>query len=92
MNGSVQIQEQRYAELLSARLKVQGDDAHHFETVGVYNNVAWINHSIATTVELTWLALRDVPGPLALIIGGIDRGHDHEKLKMFVKQKVPVVI
>ena len=82
----------RYEELVRARLKMQGDDAHHLEHVCTHNNVSWINHSMATTVEMTWIALRDVPGPAVLIIGGIDRAEDHDRLKELVMEKVNTVV
>jgi UDP-N-acetylmuramoylalanine--D-glutamate ligase len=79
-------------ELLNARLKMQGDDAHCFETVCENNGVTWINHSIATTTDLAWAALRDVEGPVVLIIGGTDRANDHYKLSELIKQKVTAVV
>ncbi len=78
--------------LIRARLKMQGDDAHHLETVCVHNGITWINHSMATTVDMTWFALRDVPGPVLLMIGGVDRSADHEKLKELVARKVHAVV
>lgn len=79
-------------ELINARLKVQGDQAHCFETICEHNGVTWINHSIATTTDLTWMALRDVPGPIVLIIGGTDRANDHYKLSALIKEKVTAVV
>lgn len=93
MNSANLTQEQsRYEELMRARIKVQGDSSHHLELVAAHNGVNWINHSMATTVDMTWFALRDVPGPVMLLIGGIDRNHDHEKLKQLVAEKVHTVI
>lgn len=79
-------------ELINARLKVQGDQSHCFETVCEVAGVAWINHSIATTIDMTWMALRDVPGPVVLIIGGTDRAEDHYKLSGLIKEKVTAVV
>lgn len=81
-----------YHELVNARLRLQGDNAHYLETVRENNGVTWINHSIATTVDMTWFALRDIPGPAVLIIGGVDRSDEQHKLKELVKQKVKVLI
>lgn len=79
-------------ELISARIKMQGDDAHCFETVCENDGVTWINHSMATTTDLTWLALRDVEGPVVLILGGTDRANDHHKLSGLIKEKVAAVV
>lgn len=82
----------RHQELLRARLKTQGDQLHHFEEVATHKGVSWINHSTATNVDLTWMALRDVPGPVILIIGGVDRAEDHAKLTLLVGQKVSGIV
>jgi UDP-N-acetylmuramoylalanine--D-glutamate ligase len=79
-------------ELVNARLKLQGDNAHCFETVCEHEGVSWINHSIATTTDLTWLALRDVQGPVVLIMGGTDRSSDHYKLSGLIREKVTAVV
>lgn len=79
-------------QLIKARVKMQGDDAHCFETVAEKEGVAWINHSMATTTDLTWMALRDVDGPVVLIIGGTDRANDHHKLSGLIKEKVAGIV
>lgn len=71
---------------------MQGDNAHCFETICEQNGVAWINHSMATTVDLTWMALRDIDGPVVLIVGGTDRANDHYKLSGLIKEKVAAVV
>lgn len=79
-------------DLLAARVKMQGDSAHCFEVVNEIDGVSWINHSIATTMDLTWLALRDVTGPVILILGGTDRADDQNKLSALIKEKVSAVV
>jgi UDP-N-acetylmuramoylalanine--D-glutamate ligase len=79
-------------ELIKARVKMQGDSAHCFETVCENDGVTWINHSMATTTDLTWMALRDVEGPVVLIIGGTDRANDHYKLSGLIKEKVAAIV
>lgn len=79
-------------ELINARIKMQGDDSHCFETVCEKDGVAWINHSMATTTDLTWMALRDVEGPVVLILGGTDRANDQYKLSGLIKEKVAAVV
>ncbi len=81
-----------HQELINARIKMQGDQSHHLEMICEQNGISWINHSMATTIDMTWFALRDVAGPAILIIGGVDRAEDHHKLKMLVKEKVHGVI
>jgi UDP-N-acetylmuramoylalanine--D-glutamate ligase len=87
-----QQQEVLFRQLLDQRLKLQGDNAHSMEVVREINGVSWINNSIATTTDLTWMALRDVEGPVILILGGIDRADDQQKLRHLVKEKVQAVI
>jgi UDP-N-acetylmuramoylalanine--D-glutamate ligase len=82
----------RNEELIRARVKMQGDQSHHLELIGQYLKVDWINNSGATTVDLTWHALRDICGPVVLILGGVDRADDHEKLNQLIKEKVQTVI
>lgn len=81
-----------FEALIKARLKMQGDQAHHLEVICESAGVKWINHSIATNIDMTWFVLRDVPGPVTLIIGGIDRAEDHHKLNQLMKDKVHTVI
>jgi UDP-N-acetylmuramoylalanine--D-glutamate ligase len=81
----------RYQELLRMRLQAQGEE-HHFETILERNGITWVNHSMATTVEMTWHALRDMNGPILLIIGGVDRGEEHEALVDLVKAKVDSMV
>ncbi|CAN5759621.1 hypothetical protein BH11BAC7_BH11BAC7_29130 [soil metagenome] len=81
-----------FEALIKARLKMQGDKAHHLEVICESSGVKWINHSMATNIDMTWFVLRDVPGPVTLIIGGIDRAEDHHKLNQLIKDKVQIVI
>ncbi|HTF03809.1 MAG TPA: hypothetical protein VK826_07270 [Bacteroidia bacterium] len=87
--ANILIQQQ---DLITARLKMQGDQAHCFETICTNSGVNWINHSMATTMDLTWMALRDVEGPVVLILGGTDRADDQNKLSGLIKEKVTAVV
>jgi UDP-N-acetylmuramoylalanine--D-glutamate ligase len=89
---NLNLQQNQYQQMIQARLKMQGDDSHHLETILHHKNITWINHSIATSVEMTWFALRDVEDPVLLIMGGIDRADDHEKLCGLMKEKVHTLI
>lgn len=82
----------RFEEMVRARIKMQGEDAHYLETVATHNGINWVNHSMATTVDMTWFALRDIPGPVLLMIGGIDRADDHHKLDQLIGEKVSALI
>ncbi len=94
MENKIKLQQEKvhYDGLISARIKMQGDQSHHLETVCTRKGVDWINHSMATTIDMTWHVLRDIPGPVVLIIGGIDRAEDQKKLNQLVKEKVQAVI
>lgn len=83
---------EHFEALIKARLKMQGDETHHLEMICESAGVKWINHSIATNIDMTWFVLRDVPGPVTLIIGGIDRADDHHKLNQLIKDKVNTII
>jgi UDP-N-acetylmuramoylalanine--D-glutamate ligase len=82
----------RYEEFVKSRIRIQGDDAHHLEPVATHHGVTWINHSMSTTIELTWYALRDVDGPVLLVIGGVDRSDDHARLTQLIAEKVHTII
>lgn len=92
INSSTEQALNQQKELINARVRLQGDNAHCFEVVCENNGVTWINHSIATTTDLTWMALRDVEGPVVLIMGGTDRADDHHKLSGLIREKVTAVI
>lgn len=91
-NSQIKKAQSGFAELLAARSKAMQRAEHHMELVAEKNGAVWINNSMATTVDLTWEALRDVNAPVLLIIGGIDRNNDYSKLKTLVSEKVKAVI
>lgn len=76
---------------LSDARRQQAED-HHMEVVAEVDGVTWINNSMATTVEATWQALRDIDGPVLLVLGGIDRSNEYAKLSGLVAEKVKAVI
>lgn len=54
---------------------------HRLESVGVFNNIEFINDSLSTIPEATINALECFPGRIGtLIAGGYDRGIDYSKL------------
>lgn len=78
--------------LEAARKNLQVHSEHSMELVLECNGAAWINNSMATTVQKTWEALRDVNGPVLLIVGGIDRNNDYSVIRDLVREKVKAVI
>lgn len=54
--------------------------AHRLETVGERNAVKFINDSKATNVDSVYVALKSVPAPIILIMGGRDKGGDFSAL------------
>ncbi|TND09210.1 MAG: UDP-N-acetylmuramoylalanine--D-glutamate ligase [Bacteroidetes bacterium] len=80
------------SSLEAARKNVQQKPEHSMEFVLEASGATWINNSMATTVQLTWEALRDVNGPVLLILGGIDRQNDYKLLQDLVRDKVKCVV
>jgi UDP-N-acetylmuramoylalanine--D-glutamate ligase len=68
---------EHHQQLLQARLRMQGDTAHHMERVVERNGVVWLNHSIATSFEMVAIALKDIPQNVVVILGGVDRFNEH---------------
>lgn len=81
-----------FQSLIDARIKMQGDRAHHLEVICEHDGITWINHSMSTTIDMTWSVLRDIPAPATLIIGGIDRAEDHSKLRQLIQEKVHTIV
>jgi UDP-N-acetylmuramoylalanine--D-glutamate ligase len=53
---------------------------HRLELVRELQGVKYYDDSFATTPETTIVALRAIPGPKILILGGHDKGADHQAL------------
>lgn len=53
---------------------------HRLEYIGEKNKVAYYDDSISTTVESTICAINSVPNISTILIGGLDRGIEYEKL------------
>lgn len=92
MNDKPTTQSTSFGQKLVNSRHAKRNDEHCMEIVGERNGITWVNHSIATTVDSTWNALRDLNGSVVLIIGGIDRGNDYTPLVDLVKEKVGVVV
>ncbi len=65
---------------------------HRIEYVDTIKNVAYYNDSKATNTDAVLRALQHFNIPLILIMGGIDKGGNFEKLKPLIKQKVKKLI
>lgn len=67
--------------------------AHRLETIGIYNDVTYIDDSIATIPEAVISAVESIPNVDTVIIGGKDRGINYDSLIEFLSEnRVPNVI
>ena len=53
---------------------------HRLEHVSTVHGIEFVNDSKATNVNSTWYALESFPGPVILILGGVDKGNDYSTL------------
>jgi len=68
------------------------NDPHRLETIGITNQVLWINDSKATNVDATFFALSTMSRSVIWIVGGVDKGNDYSRLKSIVKDKVKSIL
>ncbi|MDW8151954.1 MAG: UDP-N-acetylmuramoyl-L-alanine--D-glutamate ligase [Candidatus Bipolaricaulota bacterium] len=61
---------------------------HRLERVGVLRGIPFINDSKGTNAHATCAALRAVPGPVVLILGGRHKRGGYEALEPLLRQKV----
>jgi UDP-N-acetylmuramoylalanine--D-glutamate ligase len=57
---------------------------HRLEPVGGAHGLKWVNDSKATNVAATVGALRSLPGPLVLLLGGKDKGEELAPLRQAI--------
>lgn len=81
-------------EDLPIRLRTVTPLPHRLQTVHRQGGLVFIDDSIATTPEATIAALAAIGGPLAVILGGSDKGATWEALAAAVVRRaaIPVVI
>lgn len=79
-----QIIEQSVSDVQSTR--------HRLETITTWNDIAYINDSKATNVDLTWYSLERMEGNVVWIVGGFQEGQDYDKLKDLVHDKVKAIV
>lgn len=65
---------------------------HRLEYVGTFGGVTFVNDSKATNVDATLQALKGLPGPLILILGGRHKGSSYAPLKELIREKVRILI
>ncbi len=58
--------------------------AHRLEFVGISRNIRWYDDSISTACATAIEALKSVPDPATIIVGGMDRGIDYRPLVEFL--------
>jgi len=74
-------------KIIQAPSSFQGVE-HRLEFVRDIDGVKYINDSKATNVDSVWYALKSFDDPIFLILGGIDKGNDYNKIKDLVLSKV----
>jgi UDP-N-acetylmuramoylalanine--D-glutamate ligase len=65
---------------------------HRLEEVITISGIRFVNDSKATNVRSVWYALKSIPGPILLILGGKDKGGDFTQLRRMVKEKLKSLI
>ena len=68
------------------------NDRHRLETIGLMNEVLWINDSKATNVDATFYALDAMSRPIIWVAGGVDKGNEYSQLESLVKDKVKSIL
>lgn len=65
---------------------------HRLEQVRTVDGVKYINDSKATNINAVWYALDSFNTPMALILGGRDKGNDYSELVDQIRKKVHTII
>ena len=65
---------------------------HRFESIGVYEEIEFIDDSKATNIDATRRALESVNKKVILIAGGVDKGGDYTSILPVIRDKVKVMI
>lgn len=79
-------------EKIAAALKTFVNEAHRLESVGLINEVEYINDSKATNVDSVFYALKAMTKPVIWIVGGVDKGNDYSPLFDLVDHKVKAIV
>jgi len=75
-------------EAIRAGLKTYPGLAHRIAFCGEKNGVRAYNDSKGTNVDATLTAIRALPGPLVLLLGGTDKGASYEPLREAMQGKL----
>jgi UDP-N-acetylmuramoylalanine--D-glutamate ligase len=65
---------------------------HRMEPIGHVNHVEFVNDSKATNVDAALRALESFDNPVVLIMGGLDKGGDFQRLLSLVRSRVTHLI
>jgi UDP-N-acetylmuramoylalanine--D-glutamate ligase len=76
------------ADALREGLRTYRGLAHRLALAGEKNGVRAYNDSKGTNVDATLIAIRALPGPLVLILGGEDKGSSYAPLRDAIKGKL----
>lgn len=67
--------------------------AHRLEHIPTADGFFWINDSKATNIEATQAALKSLPAPLIVLLGGAGKkGADYTQLQPWLKEKADLVL
>ncbi len=79
-------------EVIRESLRTFEGVEHRLEHVRTVDGVKYINDSKATNINAVWYALDSYNVPMALILGGRDKGNDYSELIDQIREKVHTII
>lgn len=79
-------------EIIRESLRTFEGVEHRLEHVRTVDGVKYINDSKATNINAVWYALDSFNVPVALILGGRDKGNDYTSLIGQIRSKVHTII
>lgn len=79
-------------EVIRESLRTFEGVEHRLEHVRTVDGVKYINDSKATNINAVWYALESFNVPMALILGGRDKGNDYSPLIDPIREKVHTII
>lgn len=80
------------ASALAAHVATFTPLPHRLQRLGARDGIDYVNDSIATTPYATIEALRSLPGPVTVLVGGFDRGLDWSPFVDYVRRSPPHAI
>lgn len=79
-------------EVIRESLRTFEGVEHRLELVRTVDGVRYINDSKATNINAVWYALDSYSVPMALILGGRDKGNDYTQLIEQIRKKVHTIV